>query len=165
MKKQFFVKKIKAFTLIELSVVMAVAGMVFAISYSAYHIISRQYSEFRNASEKIIGISALNAVLAKDFSEAKKIEKGSDELLVEKPGGSQVIYSFEPGEIIRRINEAEDRFPGISNVKISFMGEEQSETSGLVDELYCEIGKEAFPLHIKKYYAADVLMEAEQMNK
>lgn len=162
MKKHFFIKKIKAFTLLELSVVMAVAGMVFAISYSAYYIISRQYNEFKNSSERLLNISTLNAVLTRDFAEAKNIKKAGDDLLLEKRDGRQVTYRFEPDALIRKIEEVEDRFAEVLNPRISFLGEEQAESNGLVDEFYCEIGKEAFPLHIKKQYAADVLMETEK---
>lgn len=155
-------KKINAFTLLELSVVMAVAGMVFAISYSAYHIISRQYGEFKNSSERLLDISTLSAVLARDFAEAKNIKKAGDDLLLEKRDGVLITYRFEPGALIRKMEETEDRFAEIFNLRISFLGAEQNESNGLVDELYCEIGKEAFPLHIKKQYAADVLMETEK---
>lgn len=138
---------------------MAISGIVFAISYSAYTIINRQYTEFKNASEKIIDVSTIYAVLTKDFSEAKEIRKAGNELLLTKTDGSEIIYAFESEVLIRKVNDIEDRFENISNEKISFLGAEQTESNALVDELYCEIGKETFPLHIKKYYASDVMME------
>lgn len=152
-------KKLKAFTLLELSVVMVIAGLVFAISFSAYNIINRQYTEFKNTSEKILDISMITSILTKEFSEAGEIRKTGNELLLTKTDGNRIIYRFESDALIRKDNEVEDKFENIVNEKISFLGAEQTESNGLVDELYFEIGKDAFPLHVKKYYAADVLME------
>lgn len=162
MKKHLFIKKIRAFTILELSVVMAISGIVFAISYSAYNIINRQYSEFKDASEKIMDVSTLNAVLTKDFFEAKEIRKNGKELLIKLMGGSEVIYRFESDALIRKVNDVNDTFENSGNVKTSFFGKEQTENNGLIDEFYCEMGDKAFPLHIKKYYAADILIELNE---
>lgn len=163
MKFFFYIKKISAFTLLELSVVMVITGLVFAIAFSAYIIINKQYAEFSNSNEKIVDVSTVYAVLINDFAEAREIRKSGKKVVLTRADNSQIFYLFESNALIREINNLEDRFENISNEKFSFLGLEQNETNGLVDELYCEIEKDAFPLHIRKYYAADVLMTLEKI--
>lgn len=157
--KKLFVKKIKAFTILELSVVMVISGIVFGIAFSAYNIILKQFQEYKNGNEKIMEISTVSAVLNKDFSEADEIRNSQGGLNVIAREGSQIIYRFEDGGLLRKANQTEDRFENISNVKITFRGIDVPENNGLVDEVYFELWKETFSLQLKKYYAADKLIE------
>ena len=160
-------KKLKAFTLLELLFVMILTTIIIGIGYFAFAIAVKQLYSYKENSKKIAGAFQLTMLLNKDFAEAKSVMKANDTLVFTSPLNNRLQYSFSEEYIIRNINSATDTFfYGTQNRNEKFLDKPADTNNGLVDEIYFEIktGKEQFEIfHTVKTYGADVLLQQESL--
>lgn len=156
------IKKVKAFTIIELVVVMILTAIIVGIVYSAYSIVGNQYYVYKKTGTQNSQVALLSMLLNKDFTSSHFIKYGNDELFFYSKEDNFIHYVFEENYITRNSNSVTDTFPiNPLNIQMKFLQELQLVHNSLVDELYFEavIFNQQQLFHFKKQYAADVLME------
>jgi Tfp pilus assembly protein PilE len=92
--------KVKAFTIMEVTVAMLLAAIVIGITYTAYSIISQSYIAYHNKNEDMAGLVRLDELLKKDFSHADTISKVENGIVC-KIDTACVNYEFQPEYIVR----------------------------------------------------------------
>jgi len=164
-------KRLKAFTLIELIVALIISGIVISIAATCYQIVYKQYKEYKNVNETLSQAALLNMLLNKDFQNFQYVNKTSDG--IEFSGFStqqtsneeqKTVYEFGQQYIIRKYTTIQDTFGVVlANTSLKFQNKEIENNSTLVDELSFEtdVIQENETFHYKKQYGADVLMKLE----
>jgi Tfp pilus assembly protein PilE len=93
-------RQIKAFTIMEITVVMLISAIVIGIAYTAFNIINQSYRSFEHKNDDMAILVRLDELLKKDFNHANTISKTTNGIVVKMITDS-VIYDFEPGFILR----------------------------------------------------------------
>src|ERR1700709_1903430 len=93
-------KRIKAFTILEVTITMLVAALVMGITYSAYAIIIKSYGAFNKKNQDMAVVVRLDEWLKKDFSRAEIILKDTAGIALNSPD-RHIKYRFDPDVIIR----------------------------------------------------------------
>jgi Tfp pilus assembly protein PilE len=92
--------KVRAFTIMELTVAMLLAAIVIGITYAAYSIISQSYIVYHNKNEDMAGLVRLDELLKKDFSHADTISKVENGIVCTIDTAS-ITYEFQPDYVVR----------------------------------------------------------------
>ena len=156
-------RKIRAFTIIELVVVMILSSIIIGIIYSAYQIVNSQYGNYIKANKQITSEAVLTMLLNKDFAAAHFIKKEGERIFFFDIENKVKSYHFGDDFIVRNSNAVVDTFfIRALNIETLFLNQSPHFYNGLIDELYFEsatFGERIF--RFKKLYAADVLMGNE----
>ena len=155
--------KVKAFTIIEITISMLIAAIVIGIGYTAFLIISGSYRSFRQKSEDLESLIQLDRLLKKDFAGADSIFKTANGLQFRRNRDS-VQYDFQPDFIIRNSTitdtfkfQNQDVQPLFENQAVNSSDVEQDR----IDELNLTIvfRDEKIPYHYYKEYSSENLIE------
>jgi prepilin-type N-terminal cleavage/methylation domain-containing protein len=103
-------KKLKAFTLMELLIGMIISSMVIASGYYAYSIIFDRFEKYRDVKKKLVTGEQLNSILNNDAFTADLISFRDDELVLTKGPEKSIRYHFYDERIIRTEQEVSDTF-------------------------------------------------------
>lgn len=156
---------LKAFTLIELLVSMAVSGIVITAGYVSYGIISRHYIDFKIYSDQINQLVLLEAVLNNDIHKAATVKRNSfDEISLLFNDSTTIQYEWKDDHMLRRTSTHSDTFSlFIKNIQMNFLGKEQSDAGGMLDELILDTfwNDEEFMFYFTKQYGADKLISQQ----
>lgn len=95
------IAKVKAFTMMEVAVSMAITAIVISMSYTIYAIISKGYINFNRQSDEFATLIQLDNLLKRDFSEASLLVLIPGGLLVQKDS-NRVMYVFKEDAVIRK---------------------------------------------------------------
>lgn len=128
-------KRLKAFTLLELLVAMAITGIVISISGIVYNMLGRQFHSFHEANERISSAFALHSRLSSDFINASLIELNEEGMLVRQANKEPVQYRFTDKAIMRIDQYRTDTFR-VGAEEVKFYSREEVKEEGLVDELH-----------------------------
>jgi Tfp pilus assembly protein PilE len=93
-------KQVKAFTIMEITVVMLISAIVIGIAYTAFNIINQSYHSFQQKNEDIAVLVRLDELLRKDFARANTVSKTTNGIFV-KIGTDSVSYEFESDFTVR----------------------------------------------------------------
>lgn len=150
------IKKIAAFTLMEVTIAMLIAAIAIGITYTAYHIISGTYQNYTKKQESLSAYTAADKLLKTDFMLSKAIVKTTEGLQLEFESG-QVIYNFKDGKIVRdQFGLRTDTFDlAVTDVQFQFEKEEAIEAD-TVDQLSFQSkleGENIPQVYIKRYSA------------
>jgi len=158
-------KRVKAFTIMEISVVMLISAIVIGIAYTAFNIINQSYRSFQHKNEDVAVLIRLDELLRKDFLRANSISKTTNGIFV-KTGNDSVTYEFEPDFTVRT-STIIDTFK--LNVQDIFTNFEASPLTAInpvteqnrIDELDFSIlfGNEKIPYYYHKQYSSTNLIE------
>jgi len=130
--------KTKAFTVIELTVVMILSSIVISIAYLSFDILQKQYRNYRESNDKIAMISKLHRLLHTDFNNSEIIIK-TDAGILTNYGTKQINYEFDFGFILRKDGEITDTFfVKIKEPEMLSLKHSQS-NSEIIEELKFEI--------------------------
>ena len=157
---QLTAPKVKAFTLIELVVVMIISGILFSIAYFSFFIISQRFNHFSSASSSVMEISNLQTILNKDFDEAEFLQLQGDDLIVKKDS-LELLYHFEEDYLLRTQLDQVDTFHiPIENKSYYFKNAIYYLNTGYIDELEftSEYHDEKFHFHFHKDYSTEQLI-------
>jgi len=94
-------KKVPAFTLMEVTIAMLIAGIAIAITYTAYRIVSGTYLDYTRKQDRVAVFSVADRLLKKDFSRASHISRSANGLLLES-GTGNISYEFAALYILRK---------------------------------------------------------------
>lgn len=92
--------RVKAFTIMEMTVAMLIAAVVIGITYTAYLIVIGSYNSFTKKNNEMAVAIRLDELLRRDFSHADIILKQQD-ALVFKTNGQITSYEISPNFIVR----------------------------------------------------------------
>jgi len=154
-------KKIPAFTLMEVTIAMLIAGIVIAVTFTTYRIVSGSYIGFSKKQDELAGFVRLDRLLKQDFMTAKSILKSSDGLVMEVDGGL-ICYQIEPVFIVRdQFSLRRDSFKvAINNAGFSFENNAVEDGQALDQfEFETVVQGQLVPLHYRKIYSAQDLFK------
>lgn len=150
-------KKIKAYTLMEVTVAMLLSAICIGICYTAYDIIGKYYATFQQKNESADIVLSLRQVMEKDINKATIMMKTSDGFLC-KQDIAAVAYIFNDGEILRQIESLRtDTFKvAWKDYFVGFEGAEVIEADTLDQVKFTLVmDKQTFvPLHFAKHYSS-----------
>lgn len=152
--------RLKAFTIIEVTITMLVAAIVIGITYMAYSIISKSYLSFNAKNKDMEIVEQLDALLKKDFINAELIKKDTGNITFTSTTDT-ISYQLHPNYILR-ISSITDTFK-VNNEGIAarFEGENIDSLSlqprqKRIDELELNLflKDEKIPYHYHKQYSS-----------
>ncbi len=152
--------KLKAFTIMEITITMLLAAIVISITYTAYTIISKSYIGFTNKNKDISTVVQLDKLLKKDFYKALAISRDNQKILF-KTDSADIIYEFEP-DMVTRTQGITDTFK-IQTETMNTTFESQplndlptTDTPNLLDDMEWKIilQNEKIPYHYHKQYSS-----------
>ncbi len=149
-------KKVSAFTIIEIIVAMLISGIVISASYTIYFNFKVLFIETQLEFEENSRILLLQSLLKRDFREADFIKSRNDELIINFADKEKIYYEIEEDFIVRNNQEIVDTFFII--IDDYYIGKLKNNLL-YVDEiiLYIELEELEFPIHITKKYTNDYI--------
>lgn len=155
-------KKINAYTLMEVTVAMLLSAICIGIAYSAFDIIGNYYRTFQQKNEKADALLSIREVLSKDFQKSKLVMNTPDGILLEQDSVN-INYVFEADRILRQIPSLRtDTFKVVWKDKYAgFEGNEVLEPD-TIDLLKLKITLDQHslvPLTFYKHYSAQNLFQ------
>ena len=162
-------KKLPAFTLLEILLGMAISGVVVSASYFCLFVVAKQAGDFKASSDKTMNVILLSTLIQKDIVAFPYMKKES-EYEIEFSGESEnkVNYRFGSNFVLRTQNKIPDTLDVTSTgLKMLFEKKEREERHSLADEITFEVylSDSIASMHFGKEYAPDVLMtQGEQKN-
>ncbi len=116
--------RIKAYTIMELLVGMALSSIVISSAYYSYLTINKEFNRFRNAKTTILELSELNEQLDREFDFSEKIIFSNGLLTFNFVDRKPINYEFVDTFIIREIDGIKDTFDlRFLDIKVEFEGQ------------------------------------------
>jgi type II secretory pathway component PulJ len=128
-------KKLNAFTILELIVAMVISSLVIGAGFMGYEMVVKQDGAYRNISSGINDAVIFHSVLGNDITKAKNLKVSGNGLICNYEDKS-VKYDFNKNVILRKLNSLTDTFK-ISNdsLVLFYKGAEQKAEGALVDQV------------------------------
>jgi len=157
--------KIKAFTIMEVTITMMIAAILMGITYTAYSIVSRSYLSFNTKNKDMAELEQLDGLLKKDFDRAEIILKETDGISI-KHTDRTVSYQFNPDYIIRTAGITDTFKIKTGEITTSFEGRPVNEANASqeqnrLDQLDLNLlfQNEKIPYHYYKQYSSVNLIQ------
>lgn len=154
-------KKLKAFTLIEVLVAMAVSGIVITASYFAFSTVTAQMSRYRNSTGDIMDVVLFQSLLERDIRSSEYMKQtAADEMELGTGPRTIARYRLNNDYVLRIQGERYDTLKvKIGSVQFSF-NNRNSEIGSFVDRIHLELNMPdtIWSVRINKEYGADVLL-------
>lgn len=161
----FNLRKLKAFTLIELIVTMLLSVFVFSLIFWAYSSSVKNYLLYNEFNTELLSISEMQFALEQDFHRAQYVQPAENGIYIytkTKQGDAPIHYSFEPDNIKRKTSAKIDTFFFENeNLQILFNDRHQFDQNGLVDKISFLVkkGDKEFPFSYSMWYDRTTLFE------
>ena len=157
--------RVKAYTLMEITVAMLVSAIVISITYSAYSIVSRSYIAYKTKNDRLAVLERLDELLKRDFSHADSILKTDNGILVMSKGDS-ISYELDTAFVVRmstiidtfKVKTAET-VTSFENASITVISPDKGQNR--IDDLDFTLlfENEKIPYHYHKDYSSANLIE------
>ena len=160
-------KRLKAFTILEVMVTMVISTIVIGGGFSAYEMSVKQYKLYEHISSVMNQVSAFHSVFERDIADSKTI-LARDRAIECIQKDKTVWYEFRGDYILRNLTSARDTFHVENDsLLLSFKNTEQSNVGGLVDRVKVRISLkgEKQSIIINKLYGADCIMAKTMADK
>lgn len=156
-------KKLRAFTLLELLIGMIISSIVIGFGYAGYTLIYERYLNYNQTKKGIIDVIQLNSVLNNDFINAESAQFGTDKLILYYETAPRKEYDFKEKYILRKDGEQTDTFKLEAATIIAGSGTGGEQIELLVTELSFDavIHQEKMHFHFVKNYSAETLINLE----
>lgn len=157
-------KRLKAFTLLEMTLAMVLTSLVVAMGYSATDIVQAQLTNFRSTQSKLVDVQRLYSELALDFDRAETVRLGDEQLIINLEK-EHLTYRWETGTIYRVQQEQIDSFQlQLVDHECYFQQALVEQTAKPIDglEMTLSLDGEAWNLRWEKQYSAATLMQLEK---
>ncbi len=155
-------RRLPAFTIMEITIVMLISAIVVAITFTAYGMVSRAYSTYLEKCNRMATLIRLDELLQRDFGQAQQVLK-QDNTVLFADSGRQVTYRFEPEQIIRQSTIVDSFKVKATDLACSFNHQPAGETFDPVriDELLFTVqaDQETFPYYYTKHYSSANLIQ------
>ncbi|MES2113017.1 MAG: prepilin-type N-terminal cleavage/methylation domain-containing protein [Bacteroidota bacterium] len=157
--------KVKAFTIMEVTITMLISAVLIGIAYTSYSIIIKSYNSFNDKNNKLAVLYNLDHLLKRDFDQAAIISKDQSDIAIKKDN-VLITYKFY-ADFVTRKGASIDTFKVQTDGLITNF--ENAPVIGLagsgnlkrVDELLFNVqfDKEKIPYHYTKVYSSENLVE------
>lgn len=158
-------KSLAAFTLLELLVGMILSGIVLTATFSAYHIITRQYEIYTVKSEADAEVSFFVSQLQFDFAHADHIVRISEYEIQLQSEKRLLEYGFSEKRVLRNDFSRMDTFNvSVSSLETFWKSEKQNASDAQVDELHVKLnvsGEKIEKIYLKTKSAKSGIDKAE----
>ncbi|MDN3588088.1 hypothetical protein QWY86_15500 [Pedobacter aquatilis] len=153
-------KKIQAYTLMEVTIAMLLSAVTISICYMAYGLISQYYQRYQLKNERSDAVIGLRHVLERDFNNSRYILKSGSGIELEQDS-NHIVYHFNEKLVLRELTGVHtDTFKlDYAPVRSYFEGREVLERD-TIDRLEIDLllgGKDVARLRIDKRYSAEDL--------
>ena len=158
-------QKVKAFTILEVTITMLITALLIGITYTSYSIIVKSYHSFTAKNEELAVLATLDHLLKRDFEQAEAVFKNQDGIVL-LSDSKTLKYEFKPDYIIRsgiRIDtfkmQTQDVNSMFENVPLNEV--QETEEQNRVDELSFILifQNEKIPYHYYKLYSSVNLIQ------
>jgi hypothetical protein len=151
-KPSILPRKVAAFTIMELLVVMILSTFVFSMALMAYQIMGGLYRNYEETSTSSVELDRFRALIGRDIAASKALYYDAPTLFCQYEG-HYVSYQFGPSGVVRSGDLAErldSVYHGPSSINSYFEQEEIME--GEIDQIHIEIRffEQALPLDFEK---------------
>lgn len=158
--------RLKAFTIMEMTVTMLIAAILMGITYTAFIIINKSYSSFNIKNKDMAELEQLDELLRKDFDRAEIIQKDQNGISFKKADLTLIKYEFNPDYIVRTSGRVDTFKFKTEELSTSFEGQAMNETreseeENRLDELDISLlfQNEKIPYHYYKQYSSVNLIQ------
>lgn len=101
---------IKAFTILELVIVMVISSVITTAGYFAYRSSIVRLSIFQYSSQQNVDLSTINTLLNKDINECVYVSLTTPKRCLFKSGQKEIVYRFEEDAVYRDRDLITDTF-------------------------------------------------------
>ena len=160
-------KRLKAFTILEVMVTMVISTIVIGGGFSAYEMSVKQYKLYEHISSVMNEVSSFHSVFERDIADSKTV-LARDRIIECIQKGKTVWYEFRGDYILRNLTSTRDTFHVENDsLLLSFKNREQASIGGLVDRVKIRINLkgEKQVIIITKLYGADCIMAKTMAEK
>lgn len=157
--------KLKAFTILELTIAMLIAAIVIAITYTSYSIISRSFIAFRQKSEETAIMARLDQLLRRDIGRADMVMGADNKITMNGTPEGAVIYELNDAYIIRRSSAVDTFKVAVSNYQMLFEGRppdhlDNDEGDRIDEASFVVVSKsDSISYHYYKQYSSENLIK------
>lgn len=103
-------KKVKAFTLMELLIGMIISTIVIGFCYMSYSLIYKQFMTYKAIKIELVEAMELNSVLNNDMGNSELILFDNNELTLVNEGKDALKYTFNETAVLRTAAAVVDTF-------------------------------------------------------
>lgn len=153
-------RRLRAFTILELLVVLVISALLFGMAYAALRLVQRQQGIIERKSAMLGQISTWQAVLTADFSASLTVEVAQDHIRCQRAAGPVFYtYSYADSALVRTQGEVVDTFR-LPIRQCQYFWQGQPRTTGLLDELTLlgVMAQDTFYLQAAVPYAAQQVL-------
>jgi Tfp pilus assembly protein PilE len=152
--------RVKAFTILEVTITMLIAAVLIGITYVTYSIIVRSYSSYNQKNQDMAVLVRLDEWLKKDFTRADMVLKDTAGIALNS-AEHHVKYHFDQGFVVRTEFRADTFKLNTETIITSFEEQPLNEFSSTdeqnrMDDLSFVIlfQNEKIPYHYHKQYSS-----------
>jgi prepilin-type N-terminal cleavage/methylation domain-containing protein len=157
--------RLKAFTILEVTITMLIAGVLIGITYTSYSIVFKSYHSFSVKNEDMTVLITLDHLLKRDFEKADTILKDTGGIILTKDN-RLIKYEFMPDFVVRiaartdtfkvQTQELNTTFENVPIVELQATAEE-NRIDGL--DFIVIFQNEKIPFHYRKLYSSENLIQ------
>jgi prepilin-type N-terminal cleavage/methylation domain-containing protein len=154
-------RKVAAFTLIELTIAMLIASIAISITYTAYTIVIKLYTNYTVRQEKASAVTLLNKLLSVDFIAAEQVLRTEDGFQIICRNG-KIRYTVTEDFVVRdQFSLRTDTF----NMSVSnggyYFEKTEVDFEKTIDEVHFSIALAGYvvPLRYYKQYSSQNLFK------
>ncbi|MCJ0743683.1 hypothetical protein [Pedobacter montanisoli] len=156
-------RKIKAYTILEVTVTMFLSAICITICYTVYSIMGNYYEKFQQKNQKADALTSLKHVMTRDAFKSRLMLRTQDGITLEKEDHTSIAYQFVANAVLRKLNEQHtDTFKLIcENWSAYFEGKDVRDEKP-IDRLYFEVRLDPYilvPVQINKDYSSEDLFK------
>jgi Tfp pilus assembly protein PilE len=158
-------QKVKAFTILEVTITMLITGLLIAITYTSYSVIVKSYHSFTVKNEEMAVLVTLDHLLKRDFQQAEVISKDQDGIVLTS-NDKTIKYNFKSDYIVRTAAgtdtfkvQTQEVNTVFENVPLNEV--QETEEQNRIDELAFTLTfkNEKIPYHYHKLYSSVNLIQ------
>jgi hypothetical protein len=157
--------KIKALTIIDIVITLAISTFIVMMSAIVYFIINKQYNNYKIINHEINEIHQFASVFTNDFNEADILFFSSAKNSIVIGSIDSIEYNLNEDRVIRRFKRDADTFGVILKNFECFKGGTPI-VNGAIDKIIVEIATEncrrIFNLNYIKDYSSETLMNLDK---
>lgn len=156
-------RKIKAYTILEVTVAMLLSAICITICYTAYTIIGNYYEKFQQKNQKADALTSLKHVMTRDAFKSRLMWRTEDGIALEKEDHTMISYQFGANVILRKFSEQHiDTFKLVCENWESYFEGKYIADEKVIDRLYFEVRLDPHilvPLQVNKDYSSENLFK------
>lgn len=148
--------RLKAFTVIEMLVVMLISTIAIGIAYASYRIVQGQFQTYKKSSSEISDYLVLDKLITKDFLESDKVfrtSSGFEMIFSDK----KIAYEEYEGNLLRKSIVVDTFKIQLSELNASLKTKSENLPNALIDQVIITCAYKETPiqfLYSKEYGAA-----------